>query len=280
MQRSDVPVKFPIPFANSAGPTYKHQVPTASQIGVTDGAASLTDGFVPDNFLPLASGGIPPFGNDFNGILFQATAWARWQSAGVPAPYDSAFQAAIGGYPLSSIVESATTAGRLWTSLVENNTTNPDTFGAGWRIVAPYRSGEMFWWPTSTPPNYAAACDGSAISRTGIGQGIWLQSGSGAPPFGPGNGTTTFNLPDLRGYFVRGWDNGRGVDPSRTIGSTQGDTFESHVHAFDTTQTATDSGIGFARTSNAGTHGTMNTASTGDTETRPLNIALQMCICY
>lgn len=36
-----------------------------------------------------------------------------------------------------------------------------------------------------------------------------------------GNGTTTFNLPDLRGEFIRGWDDSRGVDLNRTLGSNQ-----------------------------------------------------------
>jgi phage-related tail fiber protein len=39
--------------------------------------------------------------------------------------------------------------------------------------------------------------------------------------FGPGNGSTTFNLPDLRGEFIRGWDDGRGVDAGRGLGSKQ-----------------------------------------------------------
>ena len=37
------------------------------------------------------------------------------------------------------------------------------------------------------------------------------------------SGTTTFNLPDLRGEFVRGWDHARGADVGRTLGSTQTD---------------------------------------------------------
>lgn len=39
--------------------------------------------------------------------------------------------------------------------------------------------------------------------------------------YGVGNGSTTFNLPDLRAEFVRGLDDGRGVDTGRTIGSSQ-----------------------------------------------------------
>jgi microcystin-dependent protein len=38
------------------------------------------------------------------------------------------------------------------------------------------------------------------------------------------------NVPDLRGEFIRGFDNGRGVDSGRTLKSTQSDLFESHTH--------------------------------------------------
>lgn len=41
--------------------------------------------------------------------------------------------------------------------------------------------------------------------------------------YGAGNGSTTFNLPDARGEFFRGWDDGRGVDSGRALGSAQGD---------------------------------------------------------
>ncbi|WP_231679148.1 phage tail protein, partial [Ralstonia pseudosolanacearum] len=39
--------------------------------------------------------------------------------------------------------------------------------------------------------------------------------------FGAGDGAATFNLPDLRGEFLRGWDDGRGVDSGRGIGTWQ-----------------------------------------------------------
>ncbi|NUE80513.1 tail fiber protein [Snodgrassella sp. ESL0304] len=43
--------------------------------------------------------------------------------------------------------------------------------------------------------------------------------------FGEGDGSTTFNLPDLRGLFLRGWDDGRGLDKdkNRELGSLQQD---------------------------------------------------------
>lgn len=135
MQATGIPTKFPVPWANAAGPSYIRAIPEASQIGIQAGAASLTDGFVPDNFTPAGSGGVPPFGQDANGILNQITQWLQWHEAGGPVPWDSAFSTKIGGYPAGAVVASATTAGLLWLSTTDNNTTNPDSAGAGWKAL-------------------------------------------------------------------------------------------------------------------------------------------------
>jgi hypothetical protein len=144
MQLSNIPAKFNIPFANAAGGSYIRAVPQASQIGVNPGYASLTDGFPPLNFTPVASGGIPPYGQDMNGILNQSTAWDRWFSAGGPVLYDATFQAAVGGYPNGAIVGSLIVQGNYWMSTVDNNTTNPDTGGVNW-ITPPGMVGTGDW---------------------------------------------------------------------------------------------------------------------------------------
>ena len=132
MLASAIPTKFSIPFANGAGGGYIRTIPTASQIGITNGAASLTDGFPPVTFLPVGAGGTPPFGQDFNGLLNQISAWNQWQGAGGPVKYDATFSAAIGGYPAGATIQSAVTFALVWVSLVDNNTSNPDTGGANW----------------------------------------------------------------------------------------------------------------------------------------------------
>lgn len=63
-------------------------------------------------------------------------------------------------------------------------------------------------WAVNSQPYGWLECNGSAISRTNYAR-LFDQIGT---TFGAGNGTTTFNIPDLRGEFIRGWDNGRGVD--------------------------------------------------------------------
>ena len=103
-----------------------------------------------------------------------------------------------------------------------------------------------------------------------------------------GQTDTTFNLPDLRGEFIRGWDNGRGVDVGRTIGSAQSESFLSHSHSYVDTfyreywGNGQNYGIGSRATDNDNSDYNYDktTGSTGGSETRPRNIALQAIIKY
>jgi phage-related tail fiber protein len=115
--------------------------------------------------------------------------------------------------------------------------------------------------------------------------------------FGSGDGSTTFNVPDLRGEFARGWDDGRGIDTGRTFGSAQasanlahthGITDPGHLHTWNFYQGGWNSGTS-GNTCVANNLGTVdrNTGaavtgitvnSSGDTEARPRNIALLACI--
>ncbi|MBU6232303.1 hypothetical protein KGP36_06750 [Patescibacteria group bacterium] len=123
---ANAPAQFPIPFANNAGAGYIATIPQASQIGITAGAASLYDGFPPLNFVPVSAGGVPPRGQDFNGILNEATAAIQWTELGGLWPYNSAFATSIGGYPRGALLESADYHG-VWQSIADSNTVNPDT---------------------------------------------------------------------------------------------------------------------------------------------------------
>lgn len=79
---------------------------------------------------------------------------------------------------------------------------------------------------TSAPAGWLKA-NGAAISRTAYA-GLFAAIGT---TYGAGDGFITFNLPDLRGVFLRGLDEGRGLDPGRTIGSYQSDGIVSHSHS-------------------------------------------------
>lgn len=140
MQRADIPDKFPIPFAGPVTAPFIRPIPESSQIGIDDGAASLETGFPPLCFSPLASGGVPPQGRDFNGIFKQITQWSQWQAACGPVQFDAVFSAAIGGYPEGAIVESVIQAGLFYRSTADDNTSDPDASGPNWTAFVPTAS--------------------------------------------------------------------------------------------------------------------------------------------
>ncbi|NES17593.1 MAG: hypothetical protein F6K41_01230 [Symploca sp. SIO3E6] len=77
-----------------------------------------------------------------------------------------------------------------------------------------------------TPPDGWLECNGGEISRTNYYK-LFQRVGV---TFGSGDGSTTFNLPDLRGLVIRGWDNGGKYDSDRKFGSYQADQIQSHTH--------------------------------------------------
>ncbi|MDR0458643.1 MAG: hypothetical protein LBH10_06435 [Burkholderiaceae bacterium] len=128
MQQASRPVKIELPFANSGVRT---TIPVPSQITITPGAASYTDGFPPLTMTPLSSGGIPPDGADFNGVLNAITAIEQWQCAGGLFAFDSTFCTTIGGYPMGALLAKADGSG-FWVSTAENNMGNPDLNAPDW----------------------------------------------------------------------------------------------------------------------------------------------------
>lgn len=126
LDQSSIPPKFSSYWGVNAGSTYIRSIPTTSQIGIQNCAASLPDGFPPLTFVPAGAGGCPPFGSDFNGILRQITQWSQWQGAGGPVFYDAAFSTSILGYPKSAMLMSSVVPGNIWMSTVDGNQTNPD----------------------------------------------------------------------------------------------------------------------------------------------------------
>lgn len=121
------PVQISVPFGTGG---LKNTIP-ASADPVT-GNAGYSGGFPAINMTPKVAGGIPPFGEDFNGIFFDVTTAIQFLEAGGSFPYSSTFSTAVGGYPIGALV-SRTDSGGLWRNTVANNTTDPEAFGAGWQ---------------------------------------------------------------------------------------------------------------------------------------------------
>jgi len=120
-------------------------------------------------------------------------------------------------------------------------------------------SGAVFCLAVSAVPADYLECNGAAVSRTTYAALFAVISTT----YGAGNGSSTFNLPDLRGEFVRGWDNGRGVDSGRSIANSQGSQFAQHNHGVGSldiankslTGTATDISETFQEGSTSGIFG-------------------------
>lgn len=133
MKQTDSPDKLVLPFADAGA---KNAIPAASQIGITAGAASLTDGFPPLTRTPISAGGVPPSGLDMNGVLYLLSAVVRWACSGGGFAYDSAFatDANVDGYPKGARVMRSDGLG-YWINTTDDNTTDPESAGAvaaGW----------------------------------------------------------------------------------------------------------------------------------------------------
>ena len=138
-------------------------------------------------------------------------------------------------------------------------------------------SGAVLAFAMNSAPAGWLECSGQAISRTSYAD-LFAAIGT---TYGAGNGSTTFNLPNLRGEFIRGLDNGRGVDAGRTIGSSQADMVGPHNHTLNNGDlvrrnvgpyNTASGGAGYADIFDI----TVNNNS--GTETRPRNIAMMYCI--
>nr|DAX23200.1 MAG TPA: tail collar fiber protein [Caudoviricetes sp.] len=133
-------------------------------------------------------------------------------------------------------------------------------------------SGAVLYFAGQTAPAGWLKANGAAVSRTAYAA-LFAAIGT---TYGAGDGRSTFNLPDLRGEFVRGWDDGRGIDRGRVFGSAQSDELRAHTHG-GVPQRTGDNDRGGA-SSWYSIDGVGQTESFGGSETRPRNLALLACI--
>lgn len=153
-------------------------------------------------------------------------------------------------------------------------------------------AGSIIMFGGATAPNGWLICDGSAVSRTTQAD---LFDAIGTA-FGSGDGSTTFNLPDMRGQFPRGLNTtGSGNDPNRTLGTTQAQATAvngmsisdpGHTHTIPRIGTHGSGQFGLLnqislnQNSNTGSSTTRISfsSSSSDNETRPTNVALNFII--
>jgi phage-related tail fiber protein len=164
-------------------------------------------------------------------------------------------------------------------------------------------AGAVMDFAMSTAPAGWLKCNGAEINRVAYAD-LFAAIGTA---WGAGNGTTTFRLPDLRGEFRRGWDDGRGIDFGRAFASAQSAAMQTHFHGTGQFVAETEDNWRVITREWAGTSparqlygdsdranplvlvgGVGSTRDTGTTdaqlvsgsETRPRNIALLSCIKY
>lgn len=147
--------------------------------------------------------------------------------------------------------------------------------GSGFGGLGASPAGTIQAWPTSNPPSGWFICNGSAISRTEYAS-LFAVLGT---TYGNGDGSSTFNLPDLTGKFIRGLG---GSAASLTL--TQSDEIKSHSHQISgKTQRRNTSGTGFdINQVYIGAYIPNDALSTssvaGGSETRPINMAMNYII--
>lgn len=170
---------------------------------------------------------------------------------------------------------------------LDNSTANECTIS-----VSAVPTGAIMYWPgSSNIPTGWKECNGEILLitdysalNTALGTNTykWQYDADNSAYTVPGGGAFDaalhFQLPDLRGEFIRGWDNGRGVDPNRGLGTAQSDNVKQHSHSYTVFQgqifNAGPPGTATAGTTSPSTTGSYPaTAGTPD-ETRPRNIAM------
>ena len=148
------------------------------------------------------------------------------------------------GSPFVSLKSPSSLSGNIALTLPSAITNGGflQTDGSGnlsFQIVNGVPSGAVFCVAVASVPTGYLECNGAAVSRTTYAA-LFAFIGT---TYGTGNGSSTFNLPDLRGEFIRGFDNGRGVDSGRSVASSQGSQNDSHNHSVSlTTSTASLTG--------------------------------------
>ncbi|QHJ83463.1 MAG: hypothetical protein [Caudoviricetes sp.] len=393
------PVLIPQAFAANGS---KNNIQNTRQPGQDPEDATWSDGFPNVTMQPIESGGLPPKGMDFNGILNALSATIVHMQKGNLFYFDKAYCDAFGGYQKGAIL-LADDGTKVFISVADKNTNNPNQNPQYWEVIAgiglnavsasklfegrniggvffdgtqdidlpgvntrgnqdttgnastatyagqiaarkiggvtfnaktdidlpgvnkpgnqdtagnaatatrlqtartingvPFDgtqdinatpAGTIMYFARDWAPTGWLKANGAAVSRTAYA-GLFAVLGT---YYGPGDGSTTFNLPDLRGEFIRSYDDRRGVDPGRRNGSWQGDAIRNITGACSGAMGVVFDGFAGAFFDDGTRDATVATSTTKVTynddfcfdasrvvptanENRPRNIALLACI--
>ena len=165
---------------------------------------------------------------------------------------------ATGAVNTNAIEDGAITSGKL----------NPSV------ILVP--AGAVMPFAMNSAPTGWVVADGTSVTTSAPYDILFAAIG-----YTYGGSGSAFNLPDLRGYFVRGAGTNSDATASGAFGAKQADEFKSHTHTSiysgDVYMNA-NPGIPIMRPVGSGGYQAVN--YTGGDETRPKNIAMLYCIKY
>jgi len=132
-------------------------------------------------------------------------------------------------------------------------------------------AGAIFYHAGPSAPTGYLVANGATVSKSTY-YNLWLALGGEASPYG--QTLQTFNLPDLRGEFIRGLDSGRGIDANRTLGSNQSSQNLAHSHSYTLRNGGYNPWWQYANSAQVSDYQTNQTGSSGGSEARPRNVAL------
>lgn len=149
--------------------------------------------------------------------------------------------------------------------------------------ISVFPTGGIMMFPSASIPSGWLECNGEVLSINNY-TNLYNIVGQNYKTLSTFNTNNSFQIPDLRGEFIRGWDHGKGVDNGRVLGKPQEDMLKSHDHPFYWGQNAGTPAIGGSTPGNSVQNynfygiGADQIGNTGGTETRPRNVALVYCI--
>ena len=176
-------------------------IPQSTPAG--SGALSFDDGFPQITQIPLGAGGIAPDRKDFNAVMKLLGDAVFFMQNGGFWSYNPLFDYAVGRVVLY-------TDGFLYQCIQANGTLDPKapTDSAYWTKIPTlsdfdeisFKTGDIKIHTTSTVPNGWLLCNGAGVSRTTFSN-LFAKIGT---TYGTGDGSTTFNIPDLRDRYIIG----------------------------------------------------------------------------
>jgi len=146
------PSKILTPWADTGS---KNPIP--ENANNTTGAAGFDKGFPDITMTPEEAGGLPPAGQDFNGIFYQITEIIRYIQAGGQPFFSAALSSAIGGYPKGCVILGAD-AVTLWQNQIDSNTNDPNSTPTGWvKINGALMQSDLVLQPITKIASYNSA---------------------------------------------------------------------------------------------------------------------------